>query len=131
LEHNFGCEDTPKWLIKRLEHKFACANALHGPLNDFPQLGGTQNQNSQHASICEHHSATVGPTMQKGHNFGCGDIPKMLNKLLEHGIASPSAFTGPLNDFPQLGGTQNRNSQHTSICEGHNMQNRYIYAFGS
>jgi len=43
LEHNFGCEDTPKWLIIRLKHKFACANALHGPLSDFSQRGGPQN----------------------------------------------------------------------------------------
>ena len=92
---------------KLLEHGISSPDAFTGPLSDFPQLGGTQNQNSRHASICEHHSVKVGPTMQKGHNFGCGDIPKMLNKLLEHGIASPSAFTGPLNDFPQLGGTQN------------------------
>jgi hypothetical protein len=56
LEHNFGCEDTPKWLIMRLEHKFACANALHGPLIDFSQRGCPQNRNSQHTSIFEGHN---------------------------------------------------------------------------
>ena len=128
--HNFGCGDIPKMLNKLVEHGIASPSAFTESLNDFPQLEGTQNQNSQHASICEHHSVKVGPTMQKGHNFGCGDIPKMPNKLVEHGIASPSAFTGSLNDFPQLGGPQNRSSHHTSICEGHNMQNRYI-TFGA
>ena len=123
--HNFGCGDKPKMLNKRVEQGIASPSAFTESLNDFPQLEGTQNQNSQHASICEHHSVKVGPTMQKGHNFGCGDIPKMPNKLVEHGIASPSAFTGPLNDFPQLGGPQNRSSHRTSTCEGHNMQKRY------
>ena len=119
--HIFGCGDIPKMLNKLLEHGIASPSAFPSSLNDFLQLGGTQNQNSQHASICEHHSVTIGPTEQKGHNFGCGDIPKMLNKLLEHGIASPSAFPSSLNDFPQLGGTQNQNSQHASICEHHSV----------
>ena len=118
---NFEYGDIPKNPNKLLEHGIASPNAFTGALTDFPQLGGTQKQNSQHASICENHSAPTGPIEQKGHIFGCGDIPKMPNKLWEHGIASPSAFTGPLNDFPQLGGTQNQNSQHASICEHHSV----------
>ena len=71
-------------LNKRLEHGIASPSAFPGPLNDFPQLGGTQNQNSQHASIFECHSAS---DTQKEHNFGCDDSPKMLNMPLEHKIA--------------------------------------------
>jgi hypothetical protein len=82
LDHNFGCEDTPKWLNMRLEHKFSCANALHGPLSDFPQRGGTQNQNSHHTSIFEAHGASTGPKRHLEHNFGCDDSPKMLNMPL-------------------------------------------------
>ena len=126
---NFECGDTPKLPQMRLEHSFALANALSDPPNDFLQLGGTQNQNSQYASVCEGHDVPRPPEMSFGQNCECEDTPKWLIKRLEHKFACANALHGPLNDFPQRGCPQNRNSQH-SICEGHNMQNRYI-TFGS
>ena len=66
-------------------------------------------------------TSVVLPDTHKKHCFECGNTPKMLNKLVEHGIASPSVFPSSLNDFPQLGGTQNQNSQHASICGHHSV----------
>ena len=126
---NFECGDTPKLPQMRLEHSFALANALSEPLNDFLQFGGTQNQNSQ-ASVFECHIASAELIAHKKHAFGCEDTPKMPNELREHRIASPSAFTGPLNDFPQLGGTQNQNSQYASVCEGHGAPRPPEVSFG-
>ena len=97
----FGCAGTPKVPNEPREHRIASPSAFPSSLNDFPQLGGTQNQNSQNASIFEYHSASAELNTQKEQNFGCEDIPKRLKKLLEHRKASPSAFTESLNDFLQ------------------------------
>ena len=115
---NFECGDTPKLPQIGLEHRFALANALSGPPNDFLQLGGPQNQNSRDTSVCEGHGAPRPPEVSFGQNFECDDTPKLPQMRLEHNFALANALSGPPNDFLQLGGTQNQNSRYASVCEG-------------
>ena len=124
---NLESDEAQKVPQMRLEHHFALANDLSGPLDDLLQLGGPQNQNSHHASICEGHDA---PRPPKGQSFECDDTPKLPQTSLEHGIASANALSGPPIDFLQLGGPQNQNSHHASVCEGHGVPRPPKASFG-
>ena len=108
---NFECGDTPKLPQMSLGHNFALANALSGPPNDFLQFGGTQNQNSQYASVCEGHDVPRPPEVSFGQNCECDDTPKLPKMCLENNFALANALSGPLMDFSQRGCPQNRNSQ--------------------
>ena len=121
---------TPKVPNMLLEHIFGGANAFPGPVIDFQQVGGTKNQNSPHTSDFERHEGPISAEVLVGSNFEYVDTPKVSHMLLEHANELPKASPGPLSDFFQRGCPQHRKSHHTSICEGHNMKNRYI-TFGS
>ena len=57
--HAFECGNTPKMLKRPREHGIASPSAFLSSLNDFPQLGGNQNQNSRHAIIFECNTSPV------------------------------------------------------------------------
>ena len=115
-EQNFGCEDTPKRLKKLLEHRKASPSAFTESLNDFLQLGGTQNQNSQNASSCEGHGAPRPPKVSLRPKTG---VPKVPNMQWGHIFGGENAFPSSLNEPRQVGGPQSQNSLHTNQDEGH------------
>ena len=117
---------TPEGLERRLEHKTASAKASPGALNDFPQDGGNQKQDSQHTSMKEGHGAPAAPKTHKEHFFfitfflkKCVSTQKELERRSEHKPACANALHGALNEFLQKGSTQKQKSQHTRIYEGH------------